>query len=234
SIKQILPLPSVLELMGDEIYDAMLNQTNVGDNNNKFYMIQVLESDDGSRFLFYNRWGRVGVKDQNKILGPYTSKESAIFEFEQKFHTKTKNYWVNRRTFVPHPKSYTWLEMDYGGTENESILVTLCEVDSISYLDEVASSPGSLDLARSVAIQEKYEEASAALGEMEKRVVMVESMMEATLQYQSGQLKAQPSPRSSCPDSLAQSNQDPAPEIPARKIGLLSRPFGLGWRDCNK
>ncbi|KAL5561434.1 hypothetical protein UlMin_031181 [Ulmus minor] len=108
--------------MGDEIYDAMLNQTNVGDNNNKFYVIQVLESDDGSRFLFYNRWGRVGVKGQNKILGPYTSKESAICEFEQKFHAKTKNYWVNRKTFVPHPKSYTWLEMDYGEMENESIV----------------------------------------------------------------------------------------------------------------
>ncbi|KAL5569194.1 hypothetical protein UlMin_025769 [Ulmus minor] len=83
-------------------------------------------------------------------------------------------------------------------------------------------------------LQEKYEEASAALGEMEKRVVMAESMLEATLQYQSGQLKAQPSPRSSRPDSPAQSNQEPSPEIPARKIGLLSRPFGLGWRDRNK
>jgi len=29
-------------LQGDEIYDATLNQTNVGDNNNKFYIIQVL------------------------------------------------------------------------------------------------------------------------------------------------------------------------------------------------
>jgi hypothetical protein len=29
-------------MQGDEIYDAMLNQTNVGDNNNKFYVIQVL------------------------------------------------------------------------------------------------------------------------------------------------------------------------------------------------
>ena len=27
---------------GIEIYDAMLNQTNVGDNNNKFYVIQLL------------------------------------------------------------------------------------------------------------------------------------------------------------------------------------------------
>lgn len=25
-----------------EVYDAMLNQTNLGDNNNKFYVIQVL------------------------------------------------------------------------------------------------------------------------------------------------------------------------------------------------
>lgn len=31
-----------------------------------------------------------------------------------------------------------------------------------------------------------------------------------------------------------QSNQDPSPEIPTRKISLLSRPFGLGWRDKNK
>ncbi|XP_024032046.1 nodulin homeobox [Morus notabilis] len=32
-----------------------------------------------------------------------------------------------------------------------SILVSLCEAESISYLDEVASSPGTLDLAKSVA-----------------------------------------------------------------------------------
>lgn len=44
-------------------------------------------------------------------------------------------------------------------------------------------------------MQEKYEEVTATLAEMEKRVVMAESMLEATLQYQSGQTKAQPSPR---------------------------------------
>lgn len=44
-------------------------------------------------------------------------------------------------------------------------------------------------------MQEKYEEVTATLAEMEKRAVMAESMLEATLQYQSGQTKAQPSPR---------------------------------------
>ncbi|GAU37034.1 hypothetical protein TSUD_207410 [Trifolium subterraneum] len=39
---------------------------------------------------------------------------------------------------------------------------------------------------------EKYEEATVALAEMEKRAVMAESMLEATLQYQSGQTKLQP------------------------------------------
>ncbi|KAI3690380.1 hypothetical protein L2E82_48404 [Cichorium intybus] len=46
---------------GNDIYDATLNQTNVGENNNKFYIIQALESDDGSRFMVYNRWGRVKI-----------------------------------------------------------------------------------------------------------------------------------------------------------------------------
>ncbi|KAI3508628.1 hypothetical protein L1887_23637 [Cichorium endivia] len=66
-------------------------------------------------------------------------------------------------------------------------------------------------------LQEKYEAATTSLAEMEERLVMAESMLEATLQYQSGQHKAQPSPRST--------NQEPS-----RKISL----FGLGWRDKNK
>jgi hypothetical protein len=41
--------------------------------------------------------------------------------------------------------------------------------------------------------------------------------------------------RSPHPDSsTVRSNQEPAQEFPARKIGLLARPFGLGWRERNK
>lgn len=29
-------------MQGDEIYDALLNQTNIGENNNKFFVIQIL------------------------------------------------------------------------------------------------------------------------------------------------------------------------------------------------
>ncbi|KAK9136859.1 hypothetical protein Sjap_007453 [Stephania japonica] len=121
----------VLQL-GDETYDAMLNQTNMGENNNKFYVVQALgiirlyevdvlpgQSDDGKTFMVYNRWGRVGVKGQDKLHGPYTSRESAISEFELKFQAKTRNQWSSRKEFVSHPKCYTWLEMDYSESEKE-------------------------------------------------------------------------------------------------------------------
>ncbi|KAF3324695.1 poly [Carex littledalei] len=104
--------------VGDEIYDATLNQTNVGHNNNKFYIIQVLESDDGLSYMVFNRWGRVGVPGQNKLHGPFT-KDHAISEFEGKFYDKTKNYWEDRKEFIFYPKQYTWLEMDYGEDEKE-------------------------------------------------------------------------------------------------------------------
>ena len=38
-------------------YDAMLNQTNIGANNNKFYVVQALKQ--GAKFYTYTRWGRV-------------------------------------------------------------------------------------------------------------------------------------------------------------------------------
>ncbi|MCI29547.1 poly(ADP-ribose) polymerase domain protein, partial [Trifolium medium] len=41
-LDQWLPDHIKMQYHGGEIYDAVLNQTNVGDNNNKFYIIQVL------------------------------------------------------------------------------------------------------------------------------------------------------------------------------------------------
>lgn len=104
----------------DNIYDATLNQTNVGDNNNKFYIIQVLEFDGAGRYMLFNRWGRVGSKGQQKLNGPYMSKHLATTEFESKFYDKTSNNWCDRQNFVAHPKKYAWLEMDYTKTDQQS------------------------------------------------------------------------------------------------------------------
>ncbi|XP_022747244.1 ecotropic viral integration site 5 ortholog-like [Durio zibethinus] len=71
-------------------------------------------------------------------------------------------------------------------------------------------------------LQEKYEKAMASIAQMEKRVVMAESMLKATLQYECGQAKTPSSPLT----------QNTTQDSPRRKAGLFS--FGLGWRDKNK
>ncbi|EPS62801.1 hypothetical protein M569_11988 [Genlisea aurea] len=74
-------------------------------------------------------------------------------------------------------------------------------------------------------LQDKYEESVAALAEMEKRAVMAESMLEATLQYQSGQNRVSlPSPRSTLQQQQQQSSDS------NKKTSL----FGLGWRNKGK
>nr|XP_010325650.1 poly [ADP-ribose] polymerase 2 isoform X1 [Solanum lycopersicum] len=114
---------------GNDIYEATLNQTNVENNDNEFYIIQVLENDCGGNFLLYTRWGRVGEKGETKISGPYTYAGDATSEFERKFYEKTKNCWSNRKDFFCQPKQYAWLEMDYdengeySSIQGQSILV---------------------------------------------------------------------------------------------------------------
>ncbi|CAN6284667.1 unnamed protein product [Urochloa humidicola] len=84
-------------------------------------------------------------------------------------------------------------------------------------------------------LQEKYEEAMAALSQMEKRAVMAETMLEATKQYQAGQVKANQSFNSSSPRAdhvPRKTNQEPNQDAPNRRMGLLSR--GLGWLDKSK
>jgi poly [ADP-ribose] polymerase len=65
------------------IYDAALNQTNSGANNNKFYKLQIL-TDANKDFKCWSHWGRVGERGQSGMLGNGTL-EDAMRSFEKKF-----------------------------------------------------------------------------------------------------------------------------------------------------
>ncbi|KAL9236341.1 hypothetical protein vseg_011024 [Gypsophila vaccaria] len=99
--------------VGKAVYDAMLTQTNIKNNTNDFYVIQVLKENNSSSFMVYNRWGTVGEHGEIKLSGPHSSGFIAIREFEEIFYEKTKNHWSDRKNFVSYPKNYTWLEMNY-------------------------------------------------------------------------------------------------------------------------
>ncbi|KAK1411836.1 hypothetical protein QVD17_32624 [Tagetes erecta] len=75
-------------------------------------------------------------------------------------------------------------------------------------------------------LEEKYEQAMNSLAQMEKKAVMAESKLKATLQNDSGQVKkAQAGPGNILPESVKDNNT-------TKKTGLLS--FGLGWREKYK
>lgn len=103
-----------------EDYNAMLNQTNIGHNNNKFYIIQVLKG-AGNKFFGWNRWGRVGESGQNSMKGPFSNAADAIKDFEKKFSDKTKNKWADREKFVAKPGKYTLLEMAGDDDEEDEV-----------------------------------------------------------------------------------------------------------------
>lgn len=45
-----------------------LFQTNVQNNNNKYYLIQLLEEDAAKRYSVWMRWGRVGFRVRKSCL----------------------------------------------------------------------------------------------------------------------------------------------------------------------
>ncbi|XP_034514286.1 protein mono-ADP-ribosyltransferase PARP3 isoform X3 [Ailuropoda melanoleuca] len=97
-----------------------LNQTNVGSNNNKLYIIQLLE--EGDRFACWNRWGRVGEVGQSK-LSYFKLLEDAKKDFEKKFWDKTKNSWVERDHFVaPILGKYTLIEVQGDDEAQEAVV----------------------------------------------------------------------------------------------------------------
>ncbi|XP_067907485.1 protein mono-ADP-ribosyltransferase PARP3 [Heterodontus francisci] len=97
-----------------EDYDCMLNQTNIGNNNNKFYIIQLIKLNDS--YYCWNRWGRVGEVGQSKLSPPGTLND-VVKDFEKKFKDKTKNGWADRASFVAQPGKYTMIEVQHGYEE---------------------------------------------------------------------------------------------------------------------
>uniref|UniRef100_A0A3Q0S7H7 Poly [ADP-ribose] polymerase n=1 Tax=Amphilophus citrinellus TaxID=61819 RepID=A0A3Q0S7H7_AMPCI len=104
---------------GNDVYDVMLNQTNLQFNNNKYYLIQLLEDDSSKVYSVWMRWGRVGKVGQNSLVlcGGDLLKAKDIFK--KKFFDKTKNEWEHRDCFEKVAGKYDMVLMDYSTNEKE-------------------------------------------------------------------------------------------------------------------
>ncbi|KAG2142574.1 poly polymerase catalytic domain-containing protein [Suillus cothurnatus] len=102
------------------VWDAMLNQTEVGSNKNKFYVIQLLHPiGNDTQSSLYTRWGRVGENGASQIKGPWSS-DFAISEFKKQFRSKSGVAWPQRFGMVAAKGKYTWLERVFEDEDNEA------------------------------------------------------------------------------------------------------------------
>ena len=97
----------------------MLNQTNLFQNNNKFFILQVIKEVQTDVFYTWIRWGRVGYKGQVNLISCGGDEAKAIAALEKKFQEKTKNKWSERDNFQPVDGKYKLVEMEGGEDEGE-------------------------------------------------------------------------------------------------------------------
>ncbi|KAK9068488.1 hypothetical protein SSX86_012602 [Deinandra increscens subsp. villosa] len=128
--------------------------------------------------------------------------------------------------------------------QEKAMLEVLMKVEQEHKVTEDARKTAERDAAAQrylvSVLEEKYEQAMTSLAQMEKRVVMAESMLEATLQYNSGQVKACIGTSLtamltdlSCQCCLYRNiPPESSKDNTTKRTGILS--FGLGWRDKNK
>ncbi|RMZ90147.1 hypothetical protein DV736_g2617, partial [Chaetothyriales sp. CBS 134916] len=110
------------------IFDASLNQTNIGNNNNKFYFLQLIKSKNGKKFYVHTRWGRVGDFGQAKTIGPQDL-DGAMADFMKKFKEKSGLPWDKRYEEPEGGKKYTFLEKCYEDEKEEAKMEKAASVE---------------------------------------------------------------------------------------------------------
>lgn len=90
-------------------YSAMMNQTNIAANANKFYLVQVLTDPKTRTYFVYKRYGRTGEKGIVNLQA-MSNEACAVGEFKAVFQSKTGNQWGG--AFVAKPNKYVLMHIE--------------------------------------------------------------------------------------------------------------------------
>lgn len=96
----------------NETFFCTLNQADVEQNANKFYIMQLLERKDKGCYFILTRSGRVGYAGTDNI-DCFLFKEPAVTKYLHTFYEKTGLKWDQRYTADPVEDKYTYIIMDY-------------------------------------------------------------------------------------------------------------------------
>ncbi|KAG8099933.1 hypothetical protein GUJ93_ZPchr0013g36640 [Zizania palustris] len=102
---------------GKSIYNTTLNMSDLTRGVNSYYILQVIEDDNGSECYVFRKWGRVGNEKIGGTKLEEMSKADAIQEFRRLFLEKTGNpweAWEQKTNFQKQPGRFYPLDIDYG------------------------------------------------------------------------------------------------------------------------
>ncbi|KAG8766898.1 hypothetical protein FRC15_006018, partial [Serendipita sp. 397] len=160
---------------GNEVWDAMLNQTNIGANNNKFYVIQVLHRAGTDQCFLFTRWGRVGENGQNAQKGPMNA-ASAISGFKSTFRSKTGSAWEDRHKMTARSGKYMWIERSYEEAKpvskgkKEDVPIPSSQLDH--RVQDFCNMIFSSDLMSSALSAMNYDANKLPLGNLSKNTIL--------------------------------------------------------------
>nr|XP_022343214.1 poly [ADP-ribose] polymerase 2-like isoform X3 [Crassostrea virginica] len=112
-VKQPPQKEALVYCEGKDIWDCKLYQTNIGENNNKYFLLQLRKENGENAYSVWRRWGRVGYQGQEIEKSHGDNLEKAKNEFKKKFKDKTKNNWDQRMDFEKVPGEYDLLAIEY-------------------------------------------------------------------------------------------------------------------------
>ena len=163
----------------DGPWDAMLNQTNVGSNNNKYYLLQLLQN-TANKDIYYTwfKWGRIGYSNSHQnSFTTFHNIDSAKKNFMKKFSDKTRNSWpVEFEEFVKYKGKYDLIKLDYTVEEEKKEVSTTVKSEPIeSKLDprllslmELISNKKAMEAA---VMSMNYDVKKSPLGKLSKEQI---------------------------------------------------------------
>eukprot|EP01126_Amoeba_proteus_P041529 TRINITY_DN4472_c0_g1_i6.p1 TRINITY_DN4472_c0_g1~~TRINITY_DN4472_c0_g1_i6.p1 ORF type:complete len:736 (-),score=193.89 TRINITY_DN4472_c0_g1_i6:181-2388(-) len=114
----------VLDQGGKNIFNVVLNNTDIEKGMNSYYALQLLESDKkggATPYKVFRKWGRIGTKSGGKKIEDFDDLEDAIKSFESLYYDKTENEWKKRDSFEKKPNKFFPIEIDYSTKEKANI-----------------------------------------------------------------------------------------------------------------
>eukprot|EP00919_Chromeraceae_sp_WS-2016_P012170 GHVR01028524.1.p1 GENE.GHVR01028524.1~~GHVR01028524.1.p1 ORF type:complete len:720 (+),score=194.97 GHVR01028524.1:56-2215(+) len=170
---------------GNEVWDAMLNQSNLDGNNNKFYICQILTPDGASAgsYTVWFRWGRIGVEGQNSTMKT-PSLENAKNVFRKKFTDKTGNHWQGNasktfKEFRKVPGKYQLIELDFSPDEENKKVLDAHEPNQIKMPDStlhpkvlgIVELIFDINMMTSLMMEIGYDAKKMPLGKLSKTMI---------------------------------------------------------------